>query len=221
MFLDRTPIGVEDARRNPDLLAKMPKRTSSANATAAVAPPSASSSTLTTSTPPRYDNLFHAFRTIWQQEGFLGLYRGFITGLMGVSHGAVQFMTYEELKKRWNEHKEKRRMIEHNSTTLSTAPPSDVWRAHETICMSIISKSVAGLTTYPYQVLRSRMQASYGSARPTLRYVMMKTWREEGIVGFYRGVGVNLFKVLPAACTVFLVYEQMNGYFKRHATYVY
>lgn len=84
--------------------------------------------------------------------------------------------------------------------------------------MSIASKAFASFTTYPYQTLRSRMQAGQGTHVP-LRTVVAATWREEGVRGFYRGVWINLVKVMPAACTVFLVYEQVGGYMKRHATF--
>lgn len=32
--------------------------------------------------------------------------QGFVPGMFGVSHGALQFMTYEEMKNRYNEYRQ-------------------------------------------------------------------------------------------------------------------
>lgn len=46
-----------------------------------------------------------ALSKIYKTEGIKGLYRGFVPGMFGVSHGALQFMTYEEMKNRYNEYR--------------------------------------------------------------------------------------------------------------------
>ena len=47
------------------------------------------------------------FRSIYRTEGVTGLYRGTILALVGVGNGALQFMTYEEMK-RWGFERKKR-----------------------------------------------------------------------------------------------------------------
>ena len=208
MFLDHTPVVIGRTTATAATAA-----TTTAQL-AAVAPAAARGEFF-------YSSLGGALRSIYQTEGILGLYRGFIPGLFGVSHGALQFMAYEELKK-WRL-LQRQRSSASSSSPSASAPPSAhphhvAWSPLETIGMSVASKSFASVATYPYQVLRSRMQASHG-LHVTLRMVTSSTWAAEGLRGFYRGVWINTFKVMPAACTVFLVYEQVGGYMKRHATH--
>lgn len=47
---------------------------------------------------PPYKNMVHAARTIANEEGLAGLYKGSVPALMLVSHGGVQFVCYEFLK---------------------------------------------------------------------------------------------------------------------------
>jgi hypothetical protein len=52
-----------------------------------------------------YSGMIDALKSIYKQDGIKGLYRGFIPGMFGVSHGALQFMTYEEMKNAYNQYR--------------------------------------------------------------------------------------------------------------------
>jgi solute carrier family 25 folate transporter 32 len=46
-----------------------------------------------------YKGFSNALKTIWNEEGVRGFYRGLVPGLIGVSHGVLLIVSYEELKK--------------------------------------------------------------------------------------------------------------------------
>lgn len=80
------------------------------------------------------------------------------------------------------------------------------------IC-SGMSKLIAGSVTYPYQVIRARLQ-TYDADRTykNARDVVAQVWKWEGMLGFYKGLGPNLLRVVPSSCVTFLVYENTKLY---------
>jgi solute carrier family 25 folate transporter 32 len=107
--------------------------------------------TTTRNTPGAYQGLLSGLKRLYLEEGIKGLYRGIVPALIGVSHGAIQFMAYEEMKKKRNEIRQRKGIIsndEHNARLSQT----------EYLVMAASSKVTATVITYPYQVVKSRLQ---------------------------------------------------------------
>jgi len=144
-----------------------------------------------------YTGMVDAFVKISKYEGFAGLYKGFTPGLFGVVHGAIQFMAYEELKYCYNNYKKK--------------PIDSPISPALYLTFAAISKLVAALTTYPYQVVRARLQDAQCKYQGCVDCVQ-KIVKYEGMRGMYKGLTPYLVHVMPNICLVFLTYEYMvNG----------
>ena len=144
-------------------------------------------------------------RTILRTEGLSGFYRGLGVSLFGVSHGAVQFAVYEPTKQLYFSRRAGRGIDD-------TRMPTEA-----TLLISTMSKLVAGAVTYPYQVLRTRLQNYQADERfgRGFRGVVRRTWQEEGIRGFYRGLVPGVIRVMPATWITFLVYENVKYFLPR------
>lgn len=152
---------------------------------------------LKTSNIVKYTGMVDALVKIYKAEGFTGYYKGILPGIFGVSHGAVQFMTYEELKNRYNQYKKVP-----ITTKLSTA---------EYLTFAAISKLVAVSLTYPYQVVRARLQNQHYAYSGSWDCIK-RTWTHESWRGFYKGLGTNLIRVTPATMITFLTYENVSHF---------
>ncbi len=116
-------------------------------------------------------------------------------------------MAYEELKK-WRTSVAIRKL---------QAPPSSVDTSMmklsnaEYIVMSGVSKVAAILLTYPYQVVRSRIQNHATShIYPNISTCIRVTYTQEGLRAFYKGLVPNLVRILPGTCVTFVVYENVS-----------
>lgn len=147
----------------------------------------------------RYSGTWDAFKKVYKYEGISGLYRGFIPGLLGVSHGAVQLVVYEELKK-------------HYLTKLKKKPKDEKLTTGQYLACAALSKLVAASLTYPYQVIRARLQDQHVNY-DGVKDVITKTWRYESYRGFYKGFLSYLMHVTPNICIVFIIVETVTGSF--------
>ncbi|KAK0042146.1 mitochondrial folate transporter/carrier, partial [Biomphalaria pfeifferi] len=138
--------------------------------------------------------MWETLSNVYKSEGVRGLYRGYLPGIFGISHGAVQFVTYEEMKTLYNSYR---------NQPLNTRLTSV-----EYLTFAALSKMVAAATTYPYQVVRSRLQdqhRQYKGAWDVIRQI----WVYEGVTGYYKGLLPNILRVTPACAITFLVYESI------------
>ncbi|XP_014219617.1 mitochondrial folate transporter/carrier [Copidosoma floridanum] len=145
----------------------------------------------------KYFGMMDAFKKISQSEGIGAFYKGLVPGLFGVSHGAMQFMTYEELKKFYNIYRNR--------------PFNEKLGTIQYIFCAAISKMIASTVTYPYQVIRIRLQDQHHNYKGTLDCIRC-IWKYEKGGGYYKGLSINLVKVTPATIITFVVYENLVNY---------
>jgi solute carrier family 25 (mitochondrial folate transporter), member 32 len=78
------------------------------------------------------------------------------------------------------------------------------------VALSAASKTIATTLTYPYQVLKSRLQARnspFSNSRHALRAILVK----EGIRGLYGGFGANLIRVVPGSAVTIATFELVKA----------
>ncbi|CAK3935639.1 Mitochondrial folate transporter carrier [Lecanosticta acicola] len=151
--------------------------------------------------PGAYTSIAQGTAVLYRSEGVRGFYRGLLPSLFGVSHGAIQFMAYEQLKNHW---------------ALSRNGGLDGLTNVDYLTLSAVSKMFAGSITYPYQVVRARLQTYDAPQRYKGAWdVVLQVFRKEGFAGFYKGLAPNVVRVLPSTCVTFLVYENTKYYLPR------
>ncbi|KAK6922660.1 Mitochondrial substrate/solute carrier, partial [Dillenia turbinata] len=137
-----------------------------------------------------YSGLYDALRTILKEEGWSTLYKGIGPGLvLQVSHGAIQFTAYEELRKAIIGFKSK-------GTEWDSKLSDKLLTSVDFAVLGASSKVAAILLTYPFQ--------QRPSIDGTPRYVdswhvIKEAARFEGLRGFYKGITANLLKNVPAS----------------------
>ncbi|XP_074568112.1 mitochondrial adenine nucleotide transporter ADNT1-like [Curcuma longa] len=166
----------------------------------------------TENSPYQYRGMFHALSTVYREEGFRALYKGWLPSVIGViPYVGLNFAVYESLKA-W--------LIKSNPYGL--AQDSELSVVTRLAC-GAAAGTVGQTVAYPLDVIRRRMQmvgwkdaasvvTGKGKSKAPLEYTGMvdafrNTVRHEGFGALYKGLVPNSVKVVPSIAIAFVTYE--------------
>ncbi|KAJ3715524.1 mitochondrial NAD transporter [Lentinula raphanica] len=151
----------------------------------------------------RYRHTLDAALTIYRSEGVRAFYRGLLPSLLGIAHVAVQFPLYEQLK------------------IWAQGDSSEPLTSRTILLCSAIAKMTASVTTYPHEVIRTRLQTQRRPLADDLSsdgmikrhegrgviHTTRKLIRKEGWTSLYKGLSINLLRTVPNSAVTMLTYE--------------
>ncbi|CAG8490285.1 3295_t:CDS:2 [Cetraspora pellucida] len=151
--------------------------------------------------PMLYSGPIDCIKKIYSTYGIRGIYKGQSMTMMREFHGyGTYFFLYEFLKRREGKGKK----------------PRDIesWKAY-------LFGAIAGygmwLVIYPIDVVKSKLQTD-GFTPQTKKYkgaldCFVRTYRYEGLRGFFRGFGTVMLRAGPINASTFMAYElAMKGF---------
>lgn len=154
------------------------------------------------STKIKPPGIFKSLITIYRTEGGLkSLYRGFLPTVLGVApYTSLSFTFYESLKQL---------IPAHEDNLISK------------LVMGGFSGACAQTLIYPFDLLRRRFQvASMGNSELGFKYnsishAFVTIVKTEGLKGLYKGLTLNLFKIVPQMAIQWTSYELIRDYMKK------
>ncbi|CAH2353697.1 mitochondrial nicotinamide adenine dinucleotide transporter 2 [[Candida] railenensis] len=148
-----------------------------------------------------YKSIFDGVKQILRTEGPKSFWKGTIPSMFSVFQASLQFTFYDHLKNYYT------------STPSSTSTYS--LSTGQYIYISATSKILSMVIMYPSQMVKARLQNYHGTGK-TIVSVCKDIWHNEGkLKGFYKGVGANMIRVVPATCITLVVYESVKDLLKK------
>ncbi|NXA32189.1 S2548 protein, partial [Eudromia elegans] len=152
---------------------------------------------------PVYRGPIHCFRTVLQQEGITGIYRGAGAMLLRDVPGyCLYFIPYAFLCA-WI-----------TPDGCLSPSPSSVWLAGG------VAGAISWGTATPMDVVKSRLQADgvYVHRYKGVLDCILQSYQSEGLKVFFRGITVNAVRGFPTSSAMFLGYELSLKAMKRDQT---
>ena len=142
---------------------------------------------------PRYKGLLHGVRLIIREEGFLGVYKGLVpTILKQGTNQMMRFFVFMNLKK----------MIQKGDNTKNIG-------SLYTFLFGGIAGAASVFGNTPIDVVKTRMQGLEAHKYKGTWDCIVKIFKYEGTMAFYKGTIPRLGRVCADVAIVFTIYEKV------------
>lgn len=136
--------------------------------------------------PPKYAGGLDAFRTIVREQGVGGLYRGFAMSVVTYAPSSATWWSTYGISQRvlW-------RALGYGTEGSRVGPPSTPTVMLVQALGGTAAGGVAAFVTTPLDTVKTRLQVleSKAGERATVASTARELFKEEGVRGFYRGLG--------------------------------
>ena len=145
--------------------------------------------------PQLYHNFFQATSKIIREEGFFGLWHGLMPTVAGaIVYEGSQYVVSSGIKQFYAKKDGHISALNHLLTGA---------------CAGVVSQTIA----FPFDVMRRRMMIVDANGKklyPSYFACFKTILNEEGAIGFFRGVTVNLMKAIPCAALQYTINEELK-----------
>ncbi|KAF5200761.1 Mitochondrial carrier protein coac2 [Thalictrum thalictroides] len=158
-----------------------------------------------------------AFAHMIQTEGFFSLYKGLVPSILSMApSGAVFYGVYDILKSAYLHSPEGKKRIRHMNQHGKELNAFDQLELGpiKTLLYGAIAGACAEATTYPFEVVRRRLQMQNQATKMSALATFVKIVEQGGVPALYAGLIPSLLQVLPSAGISYFVYEFMKIVFK-------
>jgi hypothetical protein len=158
----------------------------------------------------KYANLRRSIRTIWLEEGLGGFYRGYFIAFVSFApFSALYFSGFEWSRK-----------------LLRLVLTKEESNGFVDLVAGAAGGSLATILTTPLDILKTRYQVEKSiqfensrtlsdKSSPSISRIAVELVKEEGITGLFRGVGIRLVWLVPAASITITIYESLKRNLER------
>ena len=179
----------------------------------------------------KYGGVASCIRTLYTREGLGAFYRGFLPAIIAMTpNGAVYYTVYDRLKARRIKQMEAERergnvakdVGKNNRVERNVAKDVGKPRVeqHYMMLFGAVAGAAAEFSTYPFEVIRRRMQLQGGTSSVSqvfgsdafkrMTMTLNVILKRKGIAGLYVGSVPSVMQVLPSAALGYYSYEMFK-----------
>ena len=177
----------------------------------------------------KYGGVAACIRTLYRREGLGAFYRGFLPAIIAMTpNGAVYYTVYDRLKARRIKQIEAQRERDRVSLGKPAVTRGDQGNhaikprveQHYMMLFGAVAGAAAEFSTYPFEVVRRRMQLQGGTSSVSqvfgvdafkrMTMTLSVILKRKGIAGLYVGSVPSVMQVLPSAALGYYSYEMFK-----------